>query len=89
VVPAFSLLPTRTDSLLFGTRIFREALATLRTGSPVAASVITMDPVAYQVKGTFAGTMLTPAGRLGRIHVQEVYSASPPLSGEAIELRGT
>jgi len=84
-VPSFSLTPTRSQTMLFGTRLFRRQLKGLHRGARLAASVITMDPVAYQVKGAFEGQRLTPAGRLGRIRVEEVYSASPPLPGEKIE----
>ncbi len=52
-------------------------------GSLVAASVLTTDPVAYQVKGRFeingTGTYKT-----GLIRVQEVFSAAPPRPGEKI-----
>ncbi len=86
VVPAFSLVPTGSDTMRFGVRRPQRALRSLPSGTPMAASVITMDPVAYQVKGIFTGATLTPAGWVGRLRVDEVYSASPPLAGERIEL---
>ncbi len=86
VIPAFSLMPTKSQTMLFGTRLFRKQFSTLNKGSRVAASVITMDPVAYQAKGVFEGISLTPAGLLGRIQVDEIYSACPPLPGEPIGL---
>jgi hypothetical protein len=86
-VPLFSLVPTKTDSMVFGTRLFRRELQELAPNARVAASVITMDPVAYQVKGLYEGSSLSPAGRIGRMRVLEVYSASPPLSGQAIDLQ--
>jgi pyridoxamine 5'-phosphate oxidase-like protein len=87
IVPLFSLQPTGSQTMLFGTRLFRKQLRGLKRGCKIAASVITMDPIAYQVKGTYEGTQLTPAGLLGKIHVDEVYSASPPLPGEPIDLQ--
>jgi hypothetical protein len=84
VVPALSLVPAGTRRMLFGMRHSAPRLRDLPGGSPIAASVITMDPIAYQVKGIFTGCRWTPAGRVGCIQVDEVYSASPPLPGERI-----
>jgi hypothetical protein len=86
IVPAFSLVPDTKNLMLFGTRLFRKNLQALKADQAVAAAVITMDPVAYQVKGVFEGISLTPAGKLGRIRVDQVYSASPPLPGEPITM---
>lgn len=88
IVPLFSLMPDASDSMVFGTRLFRSELRTLKPGARVAAAVITMDPVAYQLKGVFEGSRVGVAGRLGRIRVDELYSASPPLPGEPIEFPG-
>jgi len=86
IVPVFSLVPDMSNLMLFGTRLFRKNLRALKPGALVAAAVITMDPVAYQVKGVFEGISRTPAGKLGRIRVDQVYSASPPLPGEPIAM---
>ncbi len=83
-VPAFSLTPGRSDRLFV--KLGGGGVGGPRIGQAVAASVITMDPIAYQVKGTFVGQRLTPLGRIGQIEVREAYSASPPLAGERIEL---
>lgn len=53
-------------------------------GSPIASAVITMEPVAYQVKGRFRGWQLSLGRRLGAIDVLEAYSASPPLPGKRL-----
>lgn len=86
-IPSFSLLPARSELMVFGVRLFGEQLADLRVGMPMAASVITMDPIAYQIKGVFEGQRRTLAGRVGVMRVDEVYSASPPLAGDPIELK--
>jgi hypothetical protein len=59
------------------------------SGSPVAASVITLEPVAYQVKGVFAGTRRSLGRTWGIVDVREAYSASPPLSGQRLPARST
>jgi hypothetical protein len=87
VVPAFSLLPTRSETMVFSMGRMPEQVRGLRAGTQVAAAVITFDPIAYQIKGIFTGQRRTPAGRIGEIRVEEVYSASPPLAGEPIVLQ--
>lgn len=52
--------------------------------TPVACSLITFDPVAYQVKGVLTKYKNYPGFRLARVDVDEVYSASPPLPGHRI-----
>ncbi len=89
IVPAFSLLPTRSATMLLGVGRSVAALRDLPADTQVAAAVITTDPIAYQIKGVYTGHRLTPIGRVARIQVQEVYSASPPLAGERIELAAT
>jgi len=55
--------------------------AGLSVGTGVAVAIITMDPVAYQVKGVYQGR------RAGchMIDLEECYSASPPLLGERLD----
>ena len=60
-----------------------------RPGQQVAAAVITMEPVAYQVKGQFQGWRSSLGRKLGDIRVQEAYSASPPLPGKRLPTAAT
>jgi hypothetical protein len=87
VVPVFSLVPTRSESLVFGFDDHLSGLDERGPGARVSAAVITMDPIAYQVKGAYLGRRLTPVGRIGVLRCDEVYSASPPLPGQRIDLR--
>jgi hypothetical protein len=50
----------------------------------VAASVLTFEPLAYQIKGEFLGLERSLGRLAGVVAVQEVYSASPPLPGKRI-----
>jgi predicted pyridoxine 5'-phosphate oxidase superfamily flavin-nucleotide-binding protein len=76
---ALPLVPAGPARLVFGGAA--EDLDGLEPGSPVAAAVLSMEPVAYQVKGEFAGLRTSLGRRLGVIDVREAYSASPPLPG--------
>jgi hypothetical protein len=53
----------------------------MRPGSDLAVAVITMEPIAYQVKGRYRGSR---AG-IGVLDITECYSASPPLVGERLD----
>jgi hypothetical protein len=76
---ALPLVPAGPARLVFGGAA--QELGGLAPGSPVAAAVLSMEPVAYQVKGEFAGLRTSLGRRLGVIDVREAYSASPPLPG--------
>jgi predicted pyridoxine 5'-phosphate oxidase superfamily flavin-nucleotide-binding protein len=87
-LPALSLVPAGLARLVFAGPAADE-LAALAPGSTIAAAVLTMDPVAYQVKGEFAGMRRSLGRRLGIIDVREAYSASPPLPGQRLPGRKT
>jgi hypothetical protein len=76
------LIPAGPARLVFGCAM--EDLDGLVPGSPVAAAVLAMEPVAYQVKGDFAGLRTSLGRSLGVIDVRESYSASPPLPGQRL-----
>jgi hypothetical protein len=74
-------LPASPNRLLVSDPFFNAHKTALEPGLPVAVSVITRDPIAYQVKGHYAGEKLG----VGVIEVTECYSASPPLCGERLD----
>jgi Pyridoxamine 5'-phosphate oxidase len=63
-------------------------LKTLSPGAHVAAAVLTLEPVAYQVKGTFAGARRSLGRSFGVIDVREAFSACPPLPGKSLPMNG-
>jgi len=79
---ALPLVPTGPARLVFGGAA--EDLDGLAPGSPIAAAVLTLEPVAYQVKGEFASLRPSLGRRLGVIDVREAYSACPPLPGQRL-----
>jgi len=84
MVPALSLRPAGEQTLVFSSDLAAPALAALSLGAKVAASVLTFEPLAYQIKGEFLGAERSLGRLAGAIAVQEVYSASPPLPGQRI-----
>ena len=80
--PALPHIPAGPARLVFGGAA--EDLGGLALASPIAAAVLTLEPVAYQVKGEFAGLRASLGRRLGVIDVREAYSACPPLPGQRL-----
>ncbi len=85
IIPAMSMLPLSSAEVVFGTNGFAADWAQVPTNAPVAATVITFDPISYQIKGSFTGQRRWPVGKLGTMRIDEVYSASPPVPGERID----
>jgi hypothetical protein len=81
----FPLTAAGRGCLVLGGASARE-LAALAPGVSVAAAVLTLEPVAYQVKGVFAGARRSLGRTIGVIDVREAYSACPPLPGKALPM---
>lgn len=85
-LPAPSLFPSGHGALEIGAGALRDFDgATPAPPVRVAASVITLDPVAYQIKGTIKEYTSRLGAKIAKIAVEEVYSASPPLPGKRID----
>ena len=82
-LPAMAMASAGSAGLVWGGS-GPEQPACPHPGQRVAAAVITMEPVAYQVKGEFQGWRSSLGRKLGAIRVQEAYSASPPLPGKRL-----
>jgi hypothetical protein len=85
IIPALSMRPLSSAEVIFGLHSFAKEWAALSPNTEVAATVITFDPISYQIKGTFTGARKTAAGRLGAIRINEVYSANPPVPGQRLD----
>lgn len=79
-----SLIPLDGNTLIFSISRGGEEISKIKPKTLVAASVITFEPIAYQVKGTFEGFKNYLGLKAGIIKVSEVYSACPPLAGKRI-----
>ena len=85
-LPGLPLVTAGRGRLLFGGTAAHD-LAALAHGAAVAAAVLTMEPVAYQVKGIFAGMRRSLGQAFGVIDVREAYSACPPLPGQLLPMK--
>jgi len=79
-LPVLSLQPAAADVLVFSRRHLCSRLIPLRDGAAVASAVITLDPIAFQVKGRYKGAN----GIWGAVILDEAYHASPPFVGKKI-----
>jgi len=87
ILPVFSMWPDRGDHMYFGTSTLGKSSSLLEPGLDVAVNVLTMEPVSYQIKGRLEGSVPCTFGHVRRIKVEQVYSACPPLAGEAIPMK--
>jgi len=85
-LPGLPLLTAGRGRLVFGGAAARD-LSGVAPGTTIAAAVLTLEPVAYQVKGTFAGLRRSLGQVLGVIDVREAYSACPPLPGQLLPVK--
>jgi hypothetical protein len=85
-LPGLPLVTAGRGRLVFGGTAARD-LAALAHGAAVASAVLTMEPVAYQVKGMFAGMRRSLGQAFGVIDVREAYSACPPLPGQLLPMK--
>jgi hypothetical protein len=82
-LPALAMVSVGSTGLVWG-GCGVEDLTGSEPGSPIASAVITMEPIAYQVKGEFQGWHQSLGRKLAAIKVLEAYSASPPLPGKRL-----
>lgn len=75
-LPAIPMVAKDEHSLSF---ILKTSRTKLPEGAQVAACVLTMEPICYQVKGTVKGS-----GEVKDLALTDVYSACPPLVGKKI-----
>ncbi len=81
VWPMLGCLAAGASRLVIGDLNFPAVAEDLRPGTRVAVAVLTFDPIAYQVKGTYAGQT---AG-VGVIDLDACYNASPPRVGDRLD----
>ena len=79
-VPVMSLQSAAPDVLVFSKKQMLPYMIPIKENARVAVSVITMEPVAFQVKGTYKDM----DGNWGAVLLNEAFHASPPHVGKKI-----
>ncbi|NIA13938.1 MAG: hypothetical protein GWP08_07645 [Nitrospiraceae bacterium] len=80
--PVMGCVANGTERLILGDGLFEAYAGAIPAGARMAVSIITTEPVAYQVKGTYARRR----GGIGSVDVDACYSASPPLLGKRLDV---
>ena len=84
-IPCLDLHARDANALAFALpRANGHPLCQLRSGRKMAASVLTLAPVAYQVKGVYIGEDKVFGSRQGVIRLEESFTAAPPVPGRRI-----
>ncbi len=81
VWPMLGCLAAGASRLVVGDLNFPSTAEGLASGTRVAVAVLTFDPIAYQVNGTYTGRT---AG-VGVIDLDACYNASPPRVGDRLD----
>lgn len=79
-----TLFPLRATRMTVSLKDLPETARDLRRPADSAVSVITFDPIAYQVKGLLKRASGVGPVRFAALDVAEVYSACPPSPGKRI-----
>lgn len=79
--PVLSLQPVGARTLAGACGLAADWLAGLPAGTPVAASLLTLDIVSFQAKGRWLGVRRVLGRPVGGMTVTEVYAGGPPIPG--------
>lgn len=79
-VPLVACVAAGAQRIIFSAAECAPYLSALAAGATVALCVITMEPIAYQVKGAYRA----PRAGIASLDIAECYSASPPLVGDLL-----
>ncbi|MGB9888452.1 MAG: pyridoxamine 5'-phosphate oxidase family protein [Anaerolineae bacterium] len=79
--PVLSLQPVGARTLAGACGLAADWLAGLPADAPVAASLLTLDIVSFQVKGRWLGVRRVLGRPVGGMRVEEVYAGGPPIPG--------
>ena len=80
--PEFGLLPVSTNSLVVNRGQERRRDLKIADGARVAVSLVTLEPAAFQVKGTFHEI----DDKTGYIQLDRVYTCSLPRPGQRVDI---
>ena len=83
-VPVLSLQPAGESALVCAEGLFADMLEPLAAGTPVAASLLTLDIVSFQAKGRWLGGRRLLGVPVGTMSVTAVYAGGPPIPGRQV-----
>ena len=84
LLPDFTMRLSDKAHLLFAPAPHGHPLSLLTEGMKIAASVLTLGPVAYQVKGVYKGRKEAGSASVSVVNIEEIYTASPPVPGKRV-----
>jgi hypothetical protein len=84
VAPVLSLQPAGERALVCAEGLAAGLLEPLSAGSPVAASLLTLDIVSFQAKGRWLGSRRVLGAPVGGMAVTAVYAGGPPIPGQQV-----
>jgi hypothetical protein len=84
VAPVLSLQPAGDRALVCAPGPAAELLSAMAPGTPVAANLLTLDIVSFQVKGRWQGTRQHLGFPVGGLTVDSVYAGGPPIPGRQV-----
>jgi hypothetical protein len=83
-VPALSLQPAGERAMRCAVKECADLLEPLQAGTSVAASLLTLDVISFQVKGTWLGSRRLAGALTGSLAVTSVYAGGPPIPGQRV-----
>jgi hypothetical protein len=84
VVPLLSLQPAGDSVLVCAQGMSADLLGSLPPGTPVAANLLTLDIVSFQVKGLWLESRRLLGAPIGAMSVTAVYAGGPPIPGRQV-----
>ncbi len=82
IVPMVPCVPADRRRLLFSPSVYRDELAGLVEGQPVAVFGATMDAESVLVRGPFGGFSRCRGLKVGTVDVDWIYNSMPPKHGQ-------
>jgi hypothetical protein len=82
--PVLSLQPAGENALVCAEGLAADLLKPLLPGTPVAASLLTLDVVSFQAKGQWLGSRRVAGAPVGAMGVTAVYAGGPPIPGRQV-----
>jgi hypothetical protein len=84
LAPILSLQPAGSKALVGAGGLATGSLEALAPGAPVATSLLTLDAISFQAKGTWLGGRRLAGQPWGAMAVNAVFAGGPPIPGRQV-----